>query len=72
MVDPHATGAARTALAILPAKALERAKATQDIIDIAREIVSMESAWTSEWVAKDRLLHNKFAILDALNQEGGA
>jgi hypothetical protein len=57
------------ALATLPADVLERAKVRQDIIDIAREIVSTESAWTSYWVAKDRALKNAFANLDALDMK---
>ncbi len=58
------TGPRHAALSATPAKALERARAVEDLIGIAREIVSTESAWTSEWVAKDQLLKDTLARLD--------
>ena len=62
----------RAMIAAMPPEALERARARDNIIDIAREIVSTESAWTSEWVAKDHALKDAFANLDALQGESGA
>ena len=58
------------ALATTPAKALERARIINDITEVAREIVSPDSAWTSEWVAKDKYLKELIAKLDALGKEG--
>ena len=55
-------------LAATPAETLERARAKDEILFIAREIVSTESAWTSEWVAKDRALGEAFGKLDALDR----
>ncbi len=62
---------ARDILSATPGHALERARAVEAIIDVAREIISPDSAWTSQWVAADSLLKELIDTLDALGKEEG-
>jgi len=60
---------ARAALAATPAKALERAKAVEKLIIVARDIASCRAARSAGFVAVDGRLDKALTNLDALGKE---